>query len=244
MNPDAPLPPLVEAARLREPSTPRGERTRATLVAAARRVFERAGYLDARLVDIAAEAGCSIGTFYTYFDGKDAVFDAVIHEVQDDLLHPGPRPAGAHGDPVAVIHAGNVAYLQAHHRHARIIPLLEQAALVDARWREVRSRRRAAFVQRNARSIRDLQARGLADPDLDPDLSASALSSMVSRLAVHAFGDDPDAVDDAALARLSDVATRLWTNAIGLTRPDLPRRTAAAHPVPTDHTNTPAEGES
>lgn len=231
---DDPLPPLVDPASWREPPTPRGGRTRAGLVAAARAVFERDGYLDARLVDIATQAGCSIGTFYTYFDGKDAAFDAVILQVQDDLLHPGPRPAGTAGDPVAVIRAGNRAYLRAHRRHARLIGLLEQAALVQPRWRDVRARRRAAFVDRNARSIRDLQAAGLADPGLDPDLSASALSSMVSRLAVHAFADDPDAVDDAALDHLADVATRLWTNAIGLTRPELPHPPATTRPTEGD----------
>lgn len=36
----------------RPPVTARGMRTRAALVAAARRVFERDGYIDARLTDI------------------------------------------------------------------------------------------------------------------------------------------------------------------------------------------------
>jgi len=45
--------------------TRRGVRTRQALVDAARVVFEREGYLDARLTDITAEASCSSGTFYT-----------------------------------------------------------------------------------------------------------------------------------------------------------------------------------
>ena len=64
------------------PTTARGRRTRDALVAAARVVFERDGYADSRLVDIAAEAGCSVGTFYTWFDGKDEVFAAVLEQAQ------------------------------------------------------------------------------------------------------------------------------------------------------------------
>ena len=36
-------------------------------------VFERDGYLEARLTDITAEAHCSTGSFYTYFDSKEAL---------------------------------------------------------------------------------------------------------------------------------------------------------------------------
>ena len=73
------------------PVTARGMRTRAALVAAARRVFERAGYIDARLTDIPCEADCSTGTFHTYFSGKEAIFHTVLQAVQDEMRHPGVR---------------------------------------------------------------------------------------------------------------------------------------------------------
>ncbi|MGH2927257.1 MAG: TetR family transcriptional regulator, partial [Solirubrobacteraceae bacterium] len=56
------------------PVRARGVRTRAALIDAARRVFERDGYLEARVADIAAAAGVAHGSFYTYFDSKDDVF--------------------------------------------------------------------------------------------------------------------------------------------------------------------------
>src|SRR4051794_2983245 len=60
------------------PLTPRGRRTRSALVSAARAVFERDGFVGARVTDIAAHAGVAHGTFYTYFDSKEAVFRDVI----------------------------------------------------------------------------------------------------------------------------------------------------------------------
>src|SRR5919197_1680398 len=174
------------------PRTARGARTRAKLVAAARTVFERDGYLDARLIDITKEANTAAGSFYTYFNSKEEIFAAVLAEVQEEMLHPHVREMTDSDDPIAVIEASNRAYLVSYRRNAKLMRLLEQVATIDDDVRELRRRRGAAFAERNARSIRDLQARGLADPDVDPVLAASALSAMVGRMAysTYVIGDD------------------------------------------------------
>lgn len=213
-----PAPSLVDPDTVgARPQTARGRRTRDSLVQAARVVFERDGWVASRLVDIAAEAGCSIGSFYTWFDGKDEVLAAVLQAVQEDMLHPGTGRFEAQDDPVAVIAASNRAYFEAFRRNARLMALLQQVAAVDPRFRDLRRARSEAFVARNARAIADLQQRGLADRAIDPQAAAKALSGMVSRLAhdVFAFGDD-EGVDE-----LVETATRLWTNALGLTTPQL-----------------------
>lgn len=114
--------PVAPPALLRDrPTTERGTRTRAALVAAARKVFERSGYLDARLIDIAKEAGCATGSFYTYFANKEEVFAAVLEVARDDMMHPGMgRVAGA-DDPYAVLEASNRAYLAAYQRNAKLM---------------------------------------------------------------------------------------------------------------------------
>jgi AcrR family transcriptional regulator len=197
------------------PRTARGARTRAALIAAARTVFERDGYLNARLTDITAEARCSTGSFYTYFTNKQEVFAAVLEEAQEEMLHPHVREVLDTEDPVAVIEAANRAYLESYERNAALMRLLEQVATIDDDVREFRRRRADLFAQRNARSIRDLQARGLADPTLDPVVASRALSSMVSRTAYAAYvlGDDVDR--DLLVATL----TRLWANALRLEQP-------------------------
>lgn len=205
---------MANSALLRElPVTERGLRTRASLIAAARTVFERNGYLDAKLSEITAAARCSSGTFYTYFASKEEIFAAVLEGAQEDMLHPGMPHVTTTDDPAAIIAASNRAYFGAYRRNARLMGLLEQVANIDPEFRELRRKRADAFIRRNARSIADLQRRGLADADLDPLLAARALSSMISRLAFGYFvagdagpGDDLDA--------LIDTATRLWVNAL------------------------------
>ena len=201
---------------VRAPERPRradAERNRAAQTGAARRVFERDGYVGARITDIAEEAGVAHGSFYSHFDGKRAIFAAVMAEVEEEMLHPGPALPAAGPDPVAVIEAANRAYLEAYQRNARLMALLEQVATVDEGFRELRRRRSAAFLARNARAVRRLQRAGRADPDLDPELASLALSTLVSRSAYAAFvlGDPP--VDIEPLAA---TLTRLWVNALGM----------------------------
>ncbi|SFK07332.1 TetR/AcrR family transcriptional regulator [Amycolatopsis sacchari] len=207
------VPSLADTTALREPPTAKGNRTRSALIAAARRVFERDGYFDTRLVDITAEARCSIGTFYTYFASKDEVLQAVIEAAEHDMLHPGlPRLGPDDSSPLAVIEASNRAYFVAYERNAKLMLILDQLAASDPAFRVLRARRNVAFGQRNARSIKDLQDRGLADPGLDPYLAARALSGMVSRMAyvVYCLGEEVP-LDD-----LVATATRLWANALRL----------------------------
>ena len=194
------------------PATVRGARTRAALIAAARKVFERDGYLDAKLTDITKTAHCATGSFYTYFTNKAEIFAAVLEQAQQDMMHPGMGRVDDTDHPYPVLEASNRAYLEAYRRNAKLMGLLEQVAQVDPEFREFRARRADAFIQRNAGGIAELQARGLADPGVDPLLASRALSGMVSRLAYSAFvlGE----VVDADVETLVSTVTRLWANAL------------------------------
>jgi AcrR family transcriptional regulator len=201
-------------ARSPRPRRADAERNRRALLASARRVFERDGFVGARITDIADEAGVAHGCFYSHFPGKEEIFAAVVGEVSDEMLHPGPpltAPAGS--DPVAEIEAANLAYLEAYRRNARFMAVLEQVATVNDTFLQIRLERSEAFLARNARAIRRLQRAGLADPDLDPDLASLALSVMVSRSAYVTFVVGRKPVE---VARLAATLTRLWVSGLRL----------------------------
>jgi AcrR family transcriptional regulator len=192
------------------PVSARGLRSRAALVRAARVVFERDGFLEARIVDICAEAGIATGSFYTYFKTKEDAFAAVMAEVHEETLHPRLGAITGSDDPRAVIDAANRAYLGAYRRNARLMTLIDQVALIDERFLRLRLQRAHTFAQRNAAAIARLQARGLADPTLDPIGTAHAVNAMVSRMASLVFVYDVDMSFDA----LAELLLQLWANAL------------------------------
>lgn len=211
---DEGMPTLVDRSRVRErPSTARGLRTRESLVAAARRVFERDGFIDARLVDITAEANCSVGTFYTYFESKEEIFTAVIQMAQDAMMHPGlPRVEDKPENIAEIVLASNRAYLEAYRHNAKLMGLLEQVATIDPTFRQLRVNRALAFAERNARRIQALQDQGYADPSLDALRASLALSSMISRTAYYMFVLE----QDWDLEQTVQTVTALWLNALGI----------------------------
>ncbi|MTB89608.1 TetR/AcrR family transcriptional regulator [Aeromicrobium senzhongii] len=209
------LPALVDASRVREtPTTARGVRTRAALVATAREVFERDGFINSRLVDITAGANCSIGTFYTYFDSKEEIFTAVMQAAAEDMLHPGlPRVDDDLSNVAAILEASNRAYVGAYKRNARLNLLLEQVATIDPEFRKLRLERGRAFAERNARWIKRLQDAGYANPALDSYMTARALSPILGRMAYHMFAlEEPGMSEEAIVA----TATRVWLDALGV----------------------------
>lgn len=117
-------------------------------------------------------------------------------------------------DPAQIIAASNRAYFQAYQRNAKLMGLLEQVAGIDPEFAVLRRNRAEAFMVRNARSIENLQDRGLADPELDPMLASRALSEMVSRLAFNHFVAGYSGTAAPALDDVIDTANRVWVNAL------------------------------
>ncbi|MBI5899501.1 MAG: TetR/AcrR family transcriptional regulator [Rhodocyclales bacterium] len=74
---------------LAHPRQRRKQARPAELTAAALELFVEKGFAATRLDDVAARAGVSKGTLYLYFDGKDALFKAVIQEGIVPILEAG-----------------------------------------------------------------------------------------------------------------------------------------------------------
>ena|SRR5436190_10459298 len=64
---------------------PKGDETRARILAAAMELFQQQGFDAATMRAIAAEAGVATGAAYYYFDSKDAIVMAFYEQAQNDL---------------------------------------------------------------------------------------------------------------------------------------------------------------
>ncbi len=189
--------------------TVRGRRTRQLLVDGARKVFERDGFLHARIVDICAEANISHGSFYTYFVSKEEIFNEVADSVELDLL----RVEATHElAPIERIRSANRQYLEHFRDNAGIIRVIQQVATFDEEVAATRIQRQNEFAHLIERRTISYQEQGLADPKVDAWFAANALGGMVAFLAdqiyIHA--------QDFDLDQTVDQLTVLWANAIGM----------------------------
>jgi AcrR family transcriptional regulator len=202
------------------PRSRKGAQTRARLLEAGKSVFEESGFLEARISDIAERAGLSHGSFYHYFESKEQIFREVAETQETLLTAPAADPDETDGVALTELerlYRANRRYLERYRDSAEIMGVIEQVSRYDDHVHEARMRRQKHFADRAERSIRRLQRQGAADADVDPELAALALGSMVARFAelwlVESWGDyDLDTV--------AEQVTRLWANAIGLREPD------------------------
>lgn len=195
-----------------ETLTPRGRRTRDALLAAARTVFERVGFLECRVELIAQEADVSYGTFYRYFESKEHVFmelSTVLFEDVHRRLPPDPELS-----PAERLISSNRAYYRAYRRNAKMMAIVEQVATFNEGFRELRQEHRKQLVDRTSKAITRWQQEGKAAPGLDPVLAARAMAAMLDHT-LYLWLIQGDAADEAALL---DTLDQMCLGALGLTQ--------------------------
>jgi AcrR family transcriptional regulator len=196
--------------------TRRGANTRARLVSAAKEIFERDGFLEARITDISKRAGLSHGAFYHYFTSKEQLFREVAEIQEERLTAPPEDPAlvNARDDsPWQRISKANRRYLLRYREEAPIMGVIEQVSRYDGPVNDVRMARQRRFAGRSERAIRRWQAEGIADRRVDAGLAADALGAMVARFAELWLVQGYREYDfDQAVEQL----TRIWANALGI----------------------------
>ncbi len=164
------------------PRTAKGERTRARLLNAAKHVFERQGFLGARVSDIADRARISHGTFYHYFNSKEEIFRELA-QTQEARLTAAADLVPIEASPREQVREGVRRYLEQYREQARIMGVIEQVSRYDVEVNAARVASQQHFTKRAEEACRLQQREGMADRTLDPVIAADALGAMVSRFA-------------------------------------------------------------
>ena len=119
------------------PKTERGRRTLRALLNAAAEEFGEKGFHDAAISQITARAGVATGSFYVYFDSKEAIFQALVRDLSGQVKDfVGPSIAAA-PNQLAAEQAGQLAYLNFVRQHKEIYRIIDESEFVDpAAYRE------------------------------------------------------------------------------------------------------------
>jgi AcrR family transcriptional regulator len=197
------------------PRSSKGTRTRERLVEAAKEIFEQHGFLEARISDIAERAGQSHGSFYYYFDSKEEIFREVAAAVDAQLFAPLGDVILAHSGlpPEQRVREAMRRHFESYRREARIMGLIEHVSRFDPEVNALRLARHKRYTEQVADTIRQLQRKKLADPNLDPLLTAAALGALTYRFAemwlVHG-------AIDCSMEHAVEQCSQLFANAIRL----------------------------
>ena len=182
------------------PRTKRGERTQRKILDAALAEFGERGFGDTSIVGITSRAGVALGTFYTYFDSKEALFAALVEDMSGRVrAEVAPAIAGASG-ALEKERRALEAYLGFVAEHKEVYRIIDEAEFVDpAGFRnhyETTARRIAARLAAGA------EAGELKDGDaLATEIRAWAVMGMNVFLGLrYAVWDDANAEEVAELA--------------------------------------------
>ena len=119
------------AVRDKTPRTERGRRTLRKLLDAAAAEFGEHGFHDASISAITRRAGTALGSFYTYFDSKEEIFQALVRYMSERLRdHVTPIVQTA-PDEISAERIGLESYLGFVREHKEIYRIIDEAEFVD-----------------------------------------------------------------------------------------------------------------
>lgn len=179
------------------------EATTAALLLEARKRFARDGYAAVRLVEIVEALGVTKGALYHHFDGKKALFRAVVQAAQHEVAGRVSAAAARSDDSWGELIAGCDAFLAAHSD-----PEVQRIMLVDGPavlgWHEWRAMDDASSGRLLVDILRTLMGQGIIVPQPVEPL-AHLLSGAMNEAAMWlAETESPNALAEttAALRRL------------------------------------------
>ncbi|MDQ6650105.1 MAG: TetR/AcrR family transcriptional regulator [Actinomycetota bacterium] len=200
---DVPAGPGVPAGSRR---AGRAERTRSSLLDAARAAFGRLGWPGARVEDVCREAGVGHGTFYAYYGNKSEIVEALVrrHAVALDALVERPWTSADLRTDVRRVLTGVLALVE---NDRDIREIWSSASSTEPALAALGAEIRAQFVTRIGSQLDRAVDAGRARAGLDVAVAAPALAAMVEQT-TGPLG--PDVPAD----RLVEGLTDLWVHAV------------------------------
>lgn len=167
------------------------EETKSLIIDAALSVFCRKGYADARLEDIAAEAGLTRGAIYHHFPGKVGLYEALLEAKTGrarDLLSVLEDQGSPAVDRLRTLMVKFLCLLEEDEEFRRVQDLVLFKTAYSEELEEGMRRKRAATAALE-KAVESLLRRGIAKGEIrakaNPRAAAIAAVSLVNGVAVN-----------------------------------------------------------
>ncbi len=171
------------------------------ILEAAARCFRASGFRGASISDICRESGIGVGNLYHYFDGKEAMIEAIAAQdaaVTAGILDELDRADDIVGSIRALVSASDLddGYVV---DDALAVEIIAEAAR-NPRVAAIRREADLAVRRRLAQVLAGAQRRGKVDPALDPDATAWLVISLFEGLSLRRITDTPEEYQRGLLA--------------------------------------------
>jgi AcrR family transcriptional regulator len=113
------------------PRTERGRRTLRIILDAAAIEFGERGFHETSIVSITSRAKVALGSFYTYFDSKDAVFRALVRDMSARVGAVGAAAVQDGPDTLSGERAVIAAFITFARGHTELYRIIDEAEFVD-----------------------------------------------------------------------------------------------------------------
>ena len=206
MNSKAQISPASDG---KAPRTARGERTLRKILDAARIEFGERGFAESSIVGITQRAEVALGTFYTYFDSKEAVFGAVVRDMSEQVRDTVAPAFAEQANALDASRDGLELFLKFAREHRDVYRIVDESEFVEPTAYREHYQTTAARIASRLVAARE---KGEIAADLsDEDLEILAWASMGAnvflglRYSVWSSGD---------AERVADVANRMMRKGI------------------------------
>jgi len=115
----------------KSPRTARGEKTLRKILTAALEEFGERGFSEASIVGITRRAKVALGTFYTYFDSKEEVFQALVRDMSAQVRDYVAPALGEATDGLDRERRALAAFLRFAAEHKEVYRIIDEAEFVD-----------------------------------------------------------------------------------------------------------------
>lgn len=122
---------VEECSDAKTPRTERGRRTLRKLLDAAAEEFGEKGFHEASVSSITRRAGVALGSFYTYFESKDALFRALVGDMSEKVRTSARSALHEGMGALEIERAALAAFLRFAAEHKEVYRIIDEAEFVD-----------------------------------------------------------------------------------------------------------------
>jgi AcrR family transcriptional regulator len=190
--------------------TEKAASTKARIVAVARRLFASRGYDGTSTEAVLEESQVSRGALYHHFETKEALFAAVLEEVEVDITAATGRARANATDPVEALGAAFDSFLDmASESEVRQIVLTDAHSVVGwQKWREIEDRH---GLGRLKQALKIVAAGGRIREGMVDVFAHILLASLLEVAFMVARSPDPQAATSTGRKAMKELLERLLT---------------------------------